>query len=96
MQRTFNFIGIVLTLAVSQLTFASNAPAHESKNCVQIYYDYAPKNNFYAVRNDIIPLQNLLGHFPNFQQYIIPISQYEKDQLERCDANFFLGEPKCN
>lgn len=96
MQRTFIFSANILALALSQLTFASDIPAPDAKNCVQIYYDYAPKTNYYTVRNDVIPLQNLLGHFPRFQQYIIPISQYEKGQLERCNASIFLGSNYTN
>lgn len=74
------------------VAFAVN---HQFKNnqCVQIYYDKMPNlmRTYYFGRSSAILLQNLLGHFPKWQQYVIPISSYKKGQLDRCYASFYLG-----
>jgi uncharacterized protein YdaL len=61
--------------------------------CVQIYYDAAPQAAApYAFgRVHAIFLQNLLGHFPALQQYVLPIESYRSGQLSRCAASFYLG-----
>lgn len=71
-------------------TAARAAPAPK---CVQIYYDAVPaaKTPYRYGRTHALMLQNLLGHFPHIQQRVIPIERYEKGQLERCAASFYLG-----
>ncbi|MCD6039946.1 MAG: hypothetical protein K0S27_1346 [Gammaproteobacteria bacterium] len=62
--------------------------------CVQIYYDHSPTPNdpaYYNGRLYAIALQNLVSHFPDIQQYIIPIELYQTGQLDRCEASFYLG-----
>lgn len=82
---------MTLLLAFSLLSIAAHA-ASEPK-CVQIYYDAAPaaKTPYRYGRTHALMLQNLLGHFPHIQQRVIPIERYEKGQLERCAASFYLG-----
>jgi len=61
--------------------------------CVQVYYDRVPGvvPDYLFGRTHAIFLQNLLGHFPHIQQYIIPIERYERGQLERCVSSIYLG-----
>lgn len=72
---------------------ATAAVATPAQKCVQIYYDAVPaaKTPYLYGRTHALMLQNLLGHFPNIQQRVIPIERYEKGQLERCAASFYLG-----
>lgn len=78
-------------LAVGALLFLA-ADASAGK-CVQIYYDSVPRvSPRYAFgRVHALFLQNLLGHFPDVEQRVIPIEKYEKGQLDRCAASFYLG-----
>lgn len=80
---------ILLALAF----LATAAPAAPERKCVQIYYDAVPaaKTPYRFGRTHALMLQNLLGHFPRIQQRVIPIERYEKGQLERCAASFYLG-----
>ena len=60
---------------------------------VHIYYDSVPeaKTPFYVGRIHALMLQNLLGHFPNVQQHIIPIQRYQAGDLDDCFAAIYLG-----
>ena len=72
-----------------QLLPVSYAPAE----CVQVYYDAVPgaATPYTYGRVHAQHLQNLLGHFPDLSQIVIPIERYEKGQLDRCRASFYLG-----
>ena len=80
-----------LAFAVLALQFLplSYAPAE----CVQVYYDAVPgaATPYTYGRVHAQHLQNLLGHFPDLSQIVIPIERYEKGQLDRCRASFYLG-----
>ncbi len=72
------------------LLFSLNHGQTAEKNkCVQIYYDGVA--NFGFGRAIVLPLQNLLGHFPSFTRYIIPLDKYKKGDLEKCEASIYLG-----
>lgn len=64
-----------------------------AKKCVQIFYDRAPNQvpEYNYGRLHALYLQNLLGHFPALQQYVIPIEAYTAGQIDRCEANLYLG-----
>ncbi len=81
-----------MTLIAWMLWLAAPSAAAVPK-CTQIYYDAVPgaKTPYRYGRTHALELQNLLGHFPHIQQYVIPIEKYEKGQLERCAASFYLG-----
>ncbi len=83
--------GYFKTCVISlSIIFLPNCFAETPTKCVQIYYDRV--NPTYTIgRNLTIYLQNLLGHFPNIQRYIIPIEMYQPGQLDRCYASFYLG-----
>lgn len=59
--------------------------------CANIYYDRSPRGGYTFGRTHALFLQNLLGHFPNVQQYVAPIETYQKGEIERCSATFYLG-----
>jgi uncharacterized protein YdaL len=61
--------------------------------CVQIYYDRAPQDPkpFKFGRVHAMYVQNLMGHFPNYQQYVQPMDRYQKGDLDRCDANIYVA-----
>ncbi len=76
---------LLLLLSLSQ----NLTPTHASNPCVQIYYDRV--QGFGFGRSIIIPLQNLLGHFPNYERHILPVDQYQKGDFEKCPASVYLG-----
>jgi uncharacterized protein YdaL len=80
---------IILQLFINITVLAASPPL----KCVQIYYDKVPQANpkYYQGRHYAAFLQNLLGHFPNIQQYVIPIESYQSGQLDRCHASFYIG-----
>ncbi|MBA3958242.1 MAG: DUF2334 domain-containing protein [Parachlamydiaceae bacterium] len=61
--------------------------------CVQIFYDKVPGKSptYYGGRAHATLLQNLLGHFPSIQQYVIPIESYQPGQLDKCDASIYIS-----
>ncbi len=59
--------------------------------CVHIYYDRVEGETQAFGRIYATYLQNFLGHFPHIQQIVSPASLYVKGELEKCDANFYLG-----
>ncbi|HVV69035.1 MAG TPA: DUF2334 domain-containing protein [Gammaproteobacteria bacterium] len=78
------------------LFLVSTSYATETKipaiKCVQIYYDKPTNDPSYLEgRIDVVFLQNLLGHFSNIQQYIIPISKYQSGDFNKCIANIYIG-----
>lgn len=68
-----------------------SAPAIAAPKCVQIYYDVSPKENYWMGRTYAYMLQNLLGHFPEFQQIVSPIEEYQKGDLDKCAASIYIG-----
>ncbi len=73
------------------LLFTGNAAAAPTKECVQIFYDRSPDPTYWMGKTYATFLQNLLGHFPEFQQIISPIELYKKGEIENCRATFYLG-----
>jgi len=91
MRKRFFLLLFIILVLVSLNSLFKKTPVTK---CVQIYYDHAPTTSdpaYYQGRLYAIGLQNLLAHFPTIQQYIIPIELYQKGQLERCEASFYLG-----
>ena len=80
-----------LILALLSLTLGFVARGAEP--CVQVYYDSAPQHAgvYDYGKLHATYLQNLLGHFPRYQQYLIPIEAYQQGQLDRCKASFYVG-----
>ena len=61
------------------------ANQNNTPDCVKIYYNPHDKEYF-------IYLQNLLGHFPQFQQILQSIEDYKKGDIEECRASFYIGD----
>ena len=55
-----------------------------SAECIQIFH--APGDLEYPIY-----LQNLLGHFPQFNLVIAPIDTYQKSAIEHCRVTIYLG-----
>lgn len=80
---------ILLFFSFPLLIFSAHLGAEqETAKCVRIYYDRSP--NFEG-RMFATFLQNLLGHFPDFQQIVSPIESYKKGQIDECDASIYIG-----
>lgn len=90
-------INLYKKIIVFVLLFAAIvAVANGNEKCVQIFYDSRPSAKQTAVEANFgkihsIFLQNLLGHFPHIQQYLIPIEKYKKGDLDKCHASIYLG-----
>ncbi len=67
--------------------------ASMATECIQIFYDrveqVVPRYTFGRVHATL--LQNLLGHFPKYQQRVAPIEKYQKGDFDLCKVNFYLG-----
>ncbi len=75
---------LVFFVRSSNWAWASPHRDVQQNECVQIFH--APGDLEYPMY-----LENLLGHFPQFQLIISPIDHYQKGQLGSCRANFYLG-----
>jgi uncharacterized protein YdaL len=67
--------------------------ADESPKCVQIFYDRLPAAqpaHTYGRRMTGF-LENLLAHFPAWDQRVFPIESYRKGQLDDCEASLYVG-----
>lgn len=75
------------------LFFSVSAKARESSDqkCVRIYYDSVKSENYKIGKTYSIFLQNLMGHFPQYQSVISPIEKYQKGEINQCKATFYLG-----
>jgi uncharacterized protein YdaL len=83
----------LLRLLVPVLLFAfgpANPAAAAPAECVNIFYDRGP-SGYWMGKAYAIYLQNLLGHFPQFQQVVSPIELYRKGDIEKCRATFYLA-----
>jgi uncharacterized protein YdaL len=76
---------------------AGGAPAEaklfgqaKAPECVNVFYDRGPAG-YWMGRTYSIMLQNLLGHFPEFQQVVSPIELYRAGDIEKCRATFYLA-----
>ena len=71
------------------LAVARNA----SQKCLQIYYDAVPSDPKMTRfgRLHALHLDNLVGHFPKIQTYVIPLARYQAGDIERCASSIYLG-----
>lgn len=80
-------------IILCMLMFLTAWNVYAEGKCVQIYYNNREdKEQFkYFGKLHAQMLQNLLGHFPEYQQYVIPIRKYKKGDIERCQSSIYLG-----
>lgn len=73
--------------------FITSLCTGQQGKCIQIFYDKVPAVTpvYQQGRAQATLLENLIGHFPNIQQYVAPIETYVPGQIAKCDANFYLG-----
>lgn len=76
--------GILLIMMVAHQAWT--APA-----CVNVYYDRSTDSTYWMGKTYSILLQNLLGHFPQYQQVVSPIELYQKGDIEKCHATIYIG-----
>lgn len=63
----------------------------QSQSCVNIYFDRSPDPTYWMGKTYATLVQNLLGHFPEYQQRVSPIELYKKGELDQCQANIYIG-----
>lgn len=80
-------LGLLLFCLITSIgwSFQKQAPR------VCVFYDRTTDAKYWMGRTYSIFLQNYLGHFPEFQQYVVPIEEYKKGQIDKCAASFYLG-----
>lgn len=95
--RTRLFSALLGLAAAFVLVFSAN-PATSltwpfgKKKCVRIYYDRSKTPDSYWIgRTYAMFTQNLLGHFPEWQQIVSPIELYQVGEIETCEATIYLG-----
>lgn len=81
--------GMILLLGL----FSSCLFPENRSPCVQIAYDEVQDQRSANPigRIHALFLQNLLGHFPRWQQIIFPIQKYQSGQIEKCEVFIYLG-----
>lgn len=78
-----------IAIVLSSILFPTASVA--SEECINIFYDRSKESDYQYGRTTAIFLENLLGHFPEFRPAVAPIETYEKGQIERCRASFYIG-----
>lgn len=59
--------------------------------CVNVYFDRSPDKTYWMGKTYANLLQNILGHFPKYQQVVSPIELYQKGDIEKCHATFYIA-----
>jgi len=62
----------------------------QASPCVNIYFDRVTPDDWIGKTYSMF-LQNLLGHFPRYQQIVSPIQKYQAGDIEKCAASFYIG-----
>ncbi len=96
MKKAFLIVmGIVIASLVTLAGNPANSfswPFSKVKKCVRIYYDRSKTPESYWIgRTYAMFTQNLLGHFPEWQQIVSPIELYQVGEIETCEATIYLG-----
>ncbi|WP_374000478.1 DUF2334 domain-containing protein [Bdellovibrio bacteriovorus] len=60
-------------------------------DCVNVYFDRSTDPTYWMGKTYTTLLQNLLGHFPEYQQIISPIELYEQGEIDKCAATIYIG-----
>lgn len=79
-------------IGVSILVFGiSSVSLSRAQECVNIYFDRSSDSKYWMGKTYSMFLQNLMGHFPQYQQIISPIELYKKGDIEKCRASIYIG-----
>jgi uncharacterized protein YdaL len=73
------------------VVFLAIPQAWSATKCVSIYYDRSPDPSYWMGQTYATLVQNLLGHFPEYQQIVSPIELYQKGDLEKCRASIYIS-----
>ncbi len=71
--------------------FLTYAGAANASLCVNVYFDRSTDSTYWMGKTYATLTQNLLGHFPEYQQRVSPIELYKKGELDQCQANIYIG-----
>ena len=77
---------VIIGFSIGAWSFFKKDP-----ECVHIYYDKSNDPQYNIGKIYATYLQNLMGHFPKYQQIVSPVEYYKKGDLEKCKANFYIG-----
>lgn len=78
-------LGIILNLVQSAAFASAKAP------CIGIYHDRSAVDGYWMGKTYSQMTQNLLGHFPKYQQVVGAIEDYQSGYLQLCKANIYIG-----
>lgn len=81
----------ILWIVIAALAVIPAAHAQAKTPCVNIYFDKSKDDAYRLGKTYSIYLQNLMGHFPEFQQIISPIEKYKAGDMEKCVASIYIG-----
>lgn len=84
----FALLSLSVTAQARSLAVATQSKA---SLCVNVYYDKGPDASYWMGKTYATLVQNLLGHFPEFQQIVSPIEAYQQGDLDKCQANIYIG-----
>lgn len=59
--------------------------------CVNVYFDRTTVDGYWMGKTYASMIQNLLGHFPKYQQIVGPIENYQEGEIEQCHATIYVG-----
>ncbi|MDX9732090.1 MAG: DUF2334 domain-containing protein [Bdellovibrionales bacterium] len=93
-RRTAFFSLLTVAVAMGLLLGGAGASSQNGlkQPCVLIYYDRSKDPADYWIgRTYAMFAQNLLGHFPEWQQIVSPIELYRPGEIETCEATLYLG-----
>lgn len=77
---------LALTLLLGTAGIAQGATP-----CVNVYFDRSTDKTYWMGKTYATLLQNLLGHFPEYQQIVSPIEMYKKGDIDKCVASIYIG-----
>lgn len=78
-------------LSVPFLVCSPSFATAQQPLCANIYHDEALEEEGDGGPINAIMLANLLGHWPQYEVRVRPITQYTSSDLEACKATFYLG-----
>jgi uncharacterized protein YdaL len=91
MKIGMNGLLLFIGAAAMGVTVMAGPKIAEASECVHVYYDRSGGADYQLGETYAILLQNLLGHFPQFQQIVSPIERYQAGEIEQCRATFYIG-----
>ncbi|MFS4457743.1 DUF2334 domain-containing protein [Bdellovibrio sp. HCB2-146] len=78
-------------ILILSLLIGTQSWAQQTKPCVNVFFDRSTDKTYWMGKTYATLLQNLLGHFPKYQQIVSPIEMYEAGDIEKCHATFYIG-----